>query len=60
MTTNKRGRPATGKGPKLYIPLGKVKAVKILKVIPDEKMPLVEAMLEALAEQAKMKKSQKP
>lgn len=54
-----RGRPSIGQGPKLYIPLAKLKAVKILKGIPNEKMPLVEEMLQAFVDQAHMKKSQK-
>ncbi len=58
MNKNKGGRPATGQGERFYFPIPKVKAAHILKVIPDEKMPLVEELLQALADQANLKKSE--
>jgi hypothetical protein len=60
MTIKKRGRgrPSTGQGPRIYIPLPKVKAVKMLKRIPNEKIPVVEEMLQALVDQANMKNSE--
>lgn len=48
MSKHPGGRPPSGRGKRLYIKHSKVRAVELIGELPDEALPIVETLLEAL------------